>query len=183
MVLVGPAGAGKTTLGVQIAARTGRPFVDLDAVALPYYAEAGWSLARLGERIAAVGRLAAETEWEPARAHAVSRVLVEHPDCVIALGAGHTSYTDVRHQDAIRVALERCPDVVRILPSPDRDLSLAVLRQRCIASKGGPWIDDGHDFLAGWLDDPTTGAVATRTVFTFDETPDQTTTRLLRKLI
>ena len=63
MVLIGPAGAGKTTVGQEIASVTARPFVDLDAVAGRYYAEVGWGLARLRTRIAAVGRRAAETEF------------------------------------------------------------------------------------------------------------------------
>ncbi|MBL7496913.1 shikimate kinase [Frankia nepalensis] len=180
MVLVGPAGAGKTTLGRELAARTHKPFVDLDATADGYYAEVGWSIAKLRERIAAVGRLAAEVEWEPARAHAVARAAADHPDAVIALGAGHTSYTDHRHLVTVRAALSRCRDVVRLLPSPEREGSLTVLRRRCAASKGRSWIVDGHDFLAHWLDDRGTELVATRTIYTRNETPAQTAARLLR---
>ncbi|MEU6534752.1 shikimate kinase [Streptomyces sp. NPDC047000] len=180
MVLVGPAGTGKTTLGREIAARTHRPFVDLDAAADRYYAEAGWTIDRLRERIAAAGRLAAETEWEPARAHAVARAVADHPGAVIALGAGHTSYTDHHHLVTVRTALSRCPDVVRLLPSPDREISLSVLRRRCTESKGRTWIIDGHDFLAHWLDDPGTAQIATRTIHTQDDTPAQITARLLR---
>jgi ABC-type multidrug transport system ATPase subunit len=73
LALIGPAGAGKTTLGELVAHRTRRASVDIDAVAEPYYAEVGWSLEKLRDRIAIVGRVAAETEWEPARAHAVDR--------------------------------------------------------------------------------------------------------------
>jgi hypothetical protein len=55
------------------------------------------------------------------------------------------------------------------------------LRQRCTESKGRTWIIDGHDFLARWLDDHGTKRVATRTVYTLDETPAQTAARLLRR--
>lgn len=178
MVLVGPPATGKTTLGELLAAELRCPFIDVDAVGEPYYAEVGWSIARLRERITAVGRLAAEIEWEPARAHAVARVIADHPDAVIALGAGHTSYTDPELRDQVRAALKNCPDVVHVLPSPDRDVSLAELRERCIATKGGPWIAEGHDFLAAWLDDPTPHDVATRTVFTLGLTPEETVGRV-----
>ncbi|MFG2886490.1 shikimate kinase [Streptomyces sp. NPDC048297] len=180
MVLIGPAGTGKTTLGQEIAARTQRPFVDLDAVADGYYAEVGWSIAELRERITAVGRLAAEAEWEPARAHAVARAVADHPGAVVALGAGHTSYTDARQLAAVRTALSSCPDIVLLLPSPDRETSLSVLRQRCAVGKGRSWIIDGHDFLAHWLDDQGTRLIATRTFHTLDETPARSATRLLR---
>ncbi|MFF4353982.1 hypothetical protein [Streptomyces sp. NPDC001530] len=180
LVLTGPAGAGKSTLGLEPATRTGSPFVDLDATAEPYYAEVGWSIARLRERIAAVGRLAAEAEWEPARAHAVARAVADHPDAVIALGAGHTSYTDGGSLTAVRVALSRCREVIRVLPSPDREASLAALRRRCAQDKGRSWTVDGHDFLAHWLDDPGARDLATRTVYTEGETPERTAARLVR---
>ncbi|MET7289930.1 shikimate kinase [Streptomyces sp. NPDC005573] len=180
MVLVGPAGAGKTTLGQEVAARTERPFVDLDAVADRYYAQVGWSVDGLRERIAAVGRLAAEAEWEPARAHAVACAVADHPGAVIALGAGHTSYTGREHLATVRTALARCGFVVRVLPSADREVSLSVLRRRCTDGKGRSWIIDGHDFLAHWLDDAGTRSVATRTVHTSGQTPAETALRLLR---
>lgn len=46
-VLIGPAAAGKSTLGELVAPRLRRPFVDIDEVAWPYCAEVGWSLARV----------------------------------------------------------------------------------------------------------------------------------------
>ncbi|MFB7165136.1 shikimate kinase [Streptomyces sp. NPDC056242] len=179
MVLIGPAGTGKTTLGLEIAAQAQRPFLDLDAAADEYYAQVGWSIPRLRERIAAVGRLAAESEWEGARAHAVASVVADHPDAVIALGAGHTSYTDPVHRAEVRTVLRRCRHVVRVLPSPDRELSLTLLRQRCTTTKGQSWIVDGHDFLEQWLDDPGALQMATRTIYTESETPAQTAARLI----
>lgn len=166
MVLIGPAGAGKTTVGEAVAAVTGRPFVDLDAVAEPYYAEVGWSIEKLVRRVEAVGRVAAEREWEPARAHAVTRAVADHPGVVLALGAGHTSYQDPGCLAAVRAALRDCSDVVLLLPAADPVLSLDVLRRRCLDSKGTTWISQGHDFLAEWLHDEGMRAMATRTVFT-----------------
>ncbi|WP_439644686.1 shikimate kinase [Demequina sediminicola] len=55
---MGPAGAGKTTMGIALAARLGTTFVDLDDVAGPWYAEVGWSVPRLVERSREVGWLA-----------------------------------------------------------------------------------------------------------------------------
>ncbi|HEY4459461.1 MAG TPA: shikimate kinase [Pseudonocardiaceae bacterium] len=179
LALIGPAGAGKSTLGELAAHRTGRVFVDLDGVAEPYYAEVGWSLDKLRDRIAIVGRAAAETEWEPARAHAVTRIVDDHPDTILALGAGHTSYTDPANFAVVRTALGRCAHVVLVHPSPDRDTSLAVLRERCLASKGSTWIVNGHDFLAAWLDDPATRQVATHVLHTGANSPEATVDRLL----
>jgi shikimate kinase len=180
LVLIGPAAAGKSTVGALVADRLGVPFVDLDAVAAPAYAEVGWSVTRLTTRIAAVGRLAAEVEWEPARAHAVARVVAEHPGAVVALGAGHTTYTSAVHAAAVRAALAPVRAVVLLLPAEAPEEALAVLRARSLADKGTDWVRDGHDFLAGWVADPAVRALATHVVVTGDEPPGRTAERLAR---
>ncbi len=180
LVLIGPAGAGKTTLGDAVARLTGRPFVDIDAVAGPYYEEVGWSVSRLRERIRQVGRVAAESEWEPARAHAVERVVADHPGAVIALGAGHTCYSDSGHAARVRAALDRCSTVLFVLPDPDVARSLENLRVRSARTKGTDWIVDGHDFLSEWLHDTFSRSLATRIVHTVGETPRQTAERVVR---
>ncbi|MGW6159914.1 hypothetical protein ACWFRM_43565, partial [Streptomyces sp. NPDC055144] len=90
------------------------------------------------------------------------------------------SYTDLAHLAEVRTVLSRCRHVVRVLPSPDREISLPLLRQRCTATKGQSWIIDGHDFLEQWLDDPGARQMATRTIYTNNETPAQTAARLIR---
>lgn len=123
--------------------------------------------------------MAAEAEWEVARAHAVARVVADHPGTVLALGAGHTSVLDDRHRATVRAALAPVDPVVLLLPAADRAESLAVLRPRSLAEKGTDWLRDGYDFLARWLDDPTTREVATDVLVTGDEAPRRTAERVL----
>lgn len=66
LVLIGPAAAGKTTIGSLTAGILGVPFVDLDEVAPAYYAEVGWSIERLVQRIGVLGRVAAPSTAFPA---------------------------------------------------------------------------------------------------------------------
>lgn len=177
VVLVGPAAAGKSTVGELLAPLLGTGFVDIDAVADPYYAEVGWSIDRLVRRVGEVGRIPTEREWEPARAHAVSRAVGDHPGVVLALGAGHTSYTQPEHLARVGAALAGTR-VVLLLPSLDRDESLALLRARSLGSKGTSWTYDGHDLLAEWLDDAGTRSLATEIVCTDGETPATTAQRV-----
>ncbi|WP_380167839.1 shikimate kinase [Jannaschia sp. R86511] len=179
LVLVGPAAAGKSTLGTLVAARLGVPFVDLDAVGDQYYAEVGWTVDRLVARTGQIGRVPAEREWEPARAHAVRRVLQDHPGAVVALGAGHTSYDDPTLAHEVGRALSTVPHVLLVRPSEDRTEALAELRERAIASKGTDWVAGGHDFLAHWLDDQNSRTMATAVVLTGRETPEQTAARIV----
>jgi hypothetical protein len=179
LALVGPAACGKSTVGAAAAAALGAPFVDADEAGEPYYREVGWDLGRLRERIAAVGRSAAERDWEPARAHAVGRLVSDHPGAVLALGAGHTSYADPAHRSAVAAALARAGSVVLLLPAAGRDEALRVLRARSLAAKGTDWVRDGRDFLAGWLDDPAPRALATHVLVTGDEAPARTAERVV----
>lgn len=179
VVLIGPAAAGKSTVGALLAERLGVPFVDLDAVAGAFYPEVGWSVERLVARVGDVGRVAAEREWEPARAHAVERVVATAPGAVIALGAGHTSYTRPELRERIRRALATASDVVLLLPSPDRDASLATLRERSVRTKGRTWVADGHDLLAEWVDDTAVRALADLVVHTDGRTPGETADAVL----
>ncbi|MFI2366327.1 shikimate kinase [Promicromonospora sp. NPDC019610] len=180
MILVGPLAAGKSTLGALVAERIGLPFVDIDDIAWAYCAEVGWSLDRLLERDDAVGWAAAEREWEPARAHAVRRVVEEHPEAVIAFGAGYTSFTDPQHADQVRRALAPVPDVVHLVPSPDPERSVTVLRERAVASRGKDWIIEGHDWIARWVAEPLAGELAAATVFTDGVTPEESADQLVR---
>jgi shikimate kinase len=180
MILVGPLAAGKSTLGALVAERLGRPFVDIDDIAWSYCAEVGWTLDRLLERDEAVGWAGAEREWEPARAHAVERVVADHPDAVIALGAGYTSFTAPEYADRVRRALALVPDVVHLVPSPDPARSVTVLRGRATASRGKDWIIEGHDWIARWVADPLAAEVAAATLFTDGMSPEQSAEQLVR---
>jgi hypothetical protein len=180
MILVGPLAAGKSTLGALVAERLGQPFVDVDDIAWSYCAEVGWNLDRLLERDQAVGWTAAEREWEPARAHAAQRAVADHPDTVIAFGAGYTSFTSLECADQVRRALAPIPDVIRLLPSPDPERSVALLRERAIASRGRDWIIEGHDWIAEWVADPLAGEVAAATVFTEGISPKTSAEQLVQ---
>jgi shikimate kinase len=179
MVLIGPIEAGKTTLGERVASATRRRFVDLDDVADPFYAEVGWSWERLRARAASVGRLAAENEFQTARAHAVERAVAEYPEAVVAFGAGHSSFTERRLLDRVQVALRPVEHVVFVLPSSDLERSIRLLRQRSLHNRGESWLEAGHDFLHEWVHDPANRLLATVVFYTEGEEPDESAARLL----
>lgn len=177
-MLIGPAAAGKSTVGRLAAGMLNRQFIDLDEVAAPYYAEAGWSVERLRRRILGVGRVAAEREWEPARAHAAERAIWDFPSAVLALGAGHTSYTDRTCRERIEAALDAVPHVAYLVPSLERCEALQILRRRSWTEKGTDWIVDDHDFLAEWLDDPVARGLAGTVITTGKDDPMETAGKL-----
>jgi shikimate kinase len=110
----------------------------------------------------------------------VERVVADHPDAVIALGAGYTSFTAPEYADQVRRALAPVPDVVHLVPSPDPARSVTVLRGRAMASRGKDWIIEGHDWIARWVADPLAAEVAAATVFTDGMSPEQSAEQLVR---
>ena len=171
VVLIGPVCVGKSTVLPLVAARLGRPHVDLDDVAEPYYEEVGHGRDRLHEIGAARGDLGAYLWWQEAHPHAVRRVLEDHPGAVIALGAGHTTYADASRFEEVRQLLEP-HDVVLLLPGPDHAASLTLLRDRAMRLNGMDWIMDGVDVLEQWVTGDQNRALATVTVHTGDRSPE-----------
>jgi len=85
--LSGPMGAGKSTVGEALAARTGRPFVDLDA----RIAESA------GKSVGAVFEEEGERRFRALERGEAARVVAESPaDAVVALGGGTVTDFDAR---------------------------------------------------------------------------------------
>lgn len=102
IVLVGPMGAGKSVVGRLLAARLGRPFVDLDA---RVEAAAGATVAALFDRIGEAGFRALESR-------ALLEALAGDP-AVVATGGG--AVLDAGNRDAMR----RAGRVVYLQASPE----------------------------------------------------------------
>lgn len=173
-VLVGAPGSGKSTVGEILAATTGRPFVDADAVSSGFYAEVGWSVERLRGRASEVGFSQAHDEWEVALAHAVERLVETSPGAVLALGAGHSHLTDDVLFERVERALATADQVVLLRPTEDLATSLGALRQRCLDDKGTAWRVGGEDWLERWLTDGRDERVATHVVLTEGSAREQT---------
>lgn len=163
-VLIGPAAAGKSSVGRALAELLNIGFVDLDAVADTYYEEAGQPLDEFKARIESHGYPAAHRWWQPARLHALERVLDDHSECVFALGAGHTHYEDRSFSESASRILEPFRHVVRLLPARDPDAAVSVLRSRCAAVKGHDGVRDGVDFISIWVASDQNARLATATV-------------------
>jgi shikimate kinase len=128
IILIGPMGAGKSTQGRLLSQRLGVPQVAVDDLRWGYYAEIGWSQEEQDRISADEGFAGVYRHWKPFEAYAIGRVLAEHYHCVIDFGAGHSVYHDEAQFAQVRQAMAPFPNVVLLLPCPDLDESVAILR-------------------------------------------------------
>jgi shikimate kinase len=171
--LIGPVGAGKSTLGKLLAQRLGRPQIALDNIRWDYYKEIGYDETVQREIDEREGFAGVYRYWKPFEAHAVERALHDHQACVMDFGAGHS----IQERDAdfarIQALLAPYPNVVLLLPSPDLDESVAILEERNTQKIG-------QVPLTRYLvTHPAFQALATHVVYTQGSTPEQTSEAIL----
>ena len=64
-------------------------------------------------------------------------------------------------------------NIVLLLPSPNLDLSVQILRERSLSQRGIHWKLGGYDFFERWIKDECNHKLATFTVFTEGKSPEQ----------
>jgi shikimate kinase len=129
IILIGPPGTGKSTIGKLLAERLGIPQVSLDKLRFTYYAEVGYDETLAHHIWETQGFPALITYWKQFDAHAVERVVAEHHNCVIDFGAGHSIYEDDAEFKRVQQILTPY-NVILLLPSPDLDESVQILAER-----------------------------------------------------
>jgi hypothetical protein len=130
IILIGPIGAGKSTVGGILSQELHLPQVSMDDVRVGYYNEIGYDEDYARRKRAAEGLWGVYRYWKPFEAHAVERLLAGHRDCVMDFGAGHSVHEDEALFARVQRALMPYPNVVLLLPSPDPDESIAILNER-----------------------------------------------------
>jgi shikimate kinase len=172
-VLIGPVRTGKSTLGKLLAERLGVLQVSLDEERLRYYKEIGYD-DRLAQEIRSRGGfLALVLYWNLFDAHAVERLLSEHHDCLFDFGGG--IYWNDEVLSRVQRTLQPYRNVVLILPSPDVEESVRLLRERDQNPPG----DLNFDFNTYFIKHPSYSTLARFVVYTAGKTPNETCDEIL----
>lgn len=179
IILIGPLGAGKSTIGNLLAKRLGLHSVSLDAH--PYYAwELGFDREKFGRLVSGPNPYEADLYFQTFFPDILERLLTEHHNCVFDLGAGHTVYEYEALFARVRNALAPFPNVVLILPSPDPDESVRVLREREQERRlNRHFLGEHFDYFGLWVRSRCNYDLAKITVYTEGKTPEQTADEVL----
>ena len=182
IILIGPFGAGKSTLAELLSPRLGLPTESLDRHQ-HYYQEAGFSRDEFRRLARTVSPKAADLYFQTFFPAAIERLLADYPGHIIDLGAGHTVYEDEALFEQVRRTLAPYPYVVLLLPSPDLDESVRVLRERARSKPGADYfLESDFDYFSHWVKRPDNAALATLTLYTAGQSPEQTTEALIAAL-
>ncbi len=175
LILIGPMGAGKSTLARLIAEKTGLPQCPMDRYRWQYYAEIGYDHEHAEELGRDHGFRAVYDYWKPFEAHAVQRLLAEHSDCVIDFGAGHSVFEDPELFECVRGALEPFRNVVLVLPSADENESIEVLARRAQSPS-----QDALELNVHFVRHHSNRNLAKHVVYTNGRTPEETAQEVMR---
>jgi shikimate kinase len=176
IVLIGPVRTGKSTLGKLLAAKLGLPQASLDELRYQYFQEIGYDPILAKEIRQKGGFLAFMYYRELFGAYSVERILADHHDCVIDFGAG--IYESDEMFARVKKALSEFVNVVLLLPSPDIDESLRILKERDL----NPPADLTMDLPARFLRHHTYYDLARITVYTKRKTPEETCEEILERV-
>lgn len=177
IILIGPQGAGKSTIGALLSERLGLPQRSMDTQRWDYYREIGYDDALAQQKRETEGAWGIIQYWKPFEAYAVERLLSEHQNCVIDFGAGHSVYEDALLFERVRRALAPYPNVVLLMPSPDLDETLQILNER---NQELP--DDIRNTNEHFVRHPSNYELAKLTVYTKGQTPEETGNEILNLL-
>lgn len=177
VILIGPIGAGKSTQGELLSEKLKAPYRKMDELRWDYYREIGYS-EELEKKISDnEGFLGVYRYWKPFEAHAVERLLEDFPDGVLDFGGGHSVYEDEALFKRVQKAMNPFGNVVLLLPSPDLDESVRILRT-------GKWdgIANNSDLHEHFVKHHSNHDLAKINIYTKDKSPEETCDEILSRI-
>ncbi len=173
IILIGPARAGKSTVGKLLADHLAYPQVSLDKLRWKYFAEIGYDPQLAQDYRRHGGFLALVLYWNLFTAYAVERILAEHHNCVLDFGAD--VYDSQESFARVQQALMSYRNVILLLPSPDIEESIQILTAR----DPHPPADLNFDFHRYFLNHHSYYDLAKYTIYTKGRIPEETCREIL----
>lgn len=182
IVLIGPMGAGKTTLSRALSAAVGVPYAPLDWVGFHTMVRDGLD----------VRAYEADETWAdkhrrrlPHLIAVAEDVIRSFPRFLLDFGAGHAHFETAEEQARLRAVLGPLPNVFLVMPCADLDEAEA----NCVARDKARWAQAGHEwdatrapFHRAFVRSESFRQVAKHTVFTEGRSVEDCVAEMLERL-
>lgn len=184
IILIGPLGAGKSTIGRLLAEKLSWPHCTVDDVRREYYAAVGYDevhaseIARSDQGLQGVIRYS-----KPFECQMVQRILAEHQG-IIDFGASNSVYDDPELMAQVEHVLAPYPNVVLLLPSANVEESAAILKERLIRflnEAGKTFTGELFELNRYFIEHPANYRLAKLIIYTKDKTPDAICDEILQR--
>ena len=130
IIIIGPIGVGKSTVAPEVARRTGKKHIDMDALREQIYVLTDFS-EELAEKAYDKGGIIGWHDYQkPFELFAVKTLLEQHSNAVIEFGGGQSVYTDATQADTFLSLIKDEPFVILMLPCEDLTRSTKILGDR-----------------------------------------------------
>jgi len=185
IILIGPLGAGKTTVGRMLAARLNLPFCSVDEVRWDYYPQVGYDRTTAAQIATSEQGIRGVLRYsQPFDAHMIERVLADHHG-IVDFGASNSIYDDQALLARVETVLAPYPNVILLLPSPDVNESVEILKSRLIwllTKAGKEFTDELFELNEYFVRHPSNHRLAKLIIYTKDKTPQEVCDELVQQL-
>lgn len=174
IILIGPIGVGKSTVGELLAKHLNLPQISMDDIRFEYYKEIGYDEEYAKKLKSEKGFWGIYPYWKPFEAYSVERILSDYQDCIIDLGAGHSVYEDEALFLRVKNAFADYENIILLMPSFDREESITIINER------ENWLlDITPNINMHFINHHSNYDLAKFTVYTKDKTPEETCSEIL----
>jgi hypothetical protein len=176
IILIGPIGAGKTTVGRLLAQQLDLPLCSVDDIRPNYYEQVGYDESAAAEIAASEQGFQGVLGYsKPFEAQMVEMALADHQDSIIDFGASNSVYEDEALLAQVEAALAPYPNVILLLPSEDTAESSELLKNRLIkmlTEAGKGYTAELFELNRYFIEHRSNRRLAKRVVYTKGKTAD-----------
>lgn len=187
VILIGPIGAGKTTVGRLLAESLDLPLCSADDVRSGYYEKVGYDKSLASATSAPEQGIRAVLRYaEPFDAQMIKMLMADYQQSIIDLGASNSVYEDKELLAQVELVLAPHPNVILLIPSPDRKESAEILKDRLtrmLTEAGKPFSEELCKLNSYFIQHSSNYRLAKQIIYTKGKTSGNIRDEIIERLV